>query len=397
MAASILYALGEPSVTEDTEESDALARWLSILDTEAWGQTSIRAYKLGLAPVEDHLIFTLDGPPARGFDHSTFALEDPAAAVKRLNVWCEVAISDYEAAERAAPPSPVVEEGAEVAKAAEIEAAFLTELIKADDGDDSSDLAGTPPSEAVLWMRHKEAEVLPSPGSPPLNMKDTALSIPAIRRLYDARNLILAERDALLAARNLLLTRNAQAAADVQETTEDCLARAEGRLIITEYPYHPHCQPMEDAAGERQPRKRFRGEQDRYSATWRGVARHIGSLLGTPRDEHNSSAPFRANDWFPPLDGALLYRLIAEQSPRRFIEVDSGVSTRFARQAIQDGSLPTFVISIDPHPHTAGNSLCDEIICSRMEEVPRHFWEEIGPNDLLFIDNSHRRSFPIPM
>jgi hypothetical protein len=28
-----------------------------------------------------------------------------------------------------------------------------------------------------------------------------------------------------------------------------------------------------------------------------------------------------------------------------------------------------------------------------MEEVPREFWEGIGPEDLLFLDNSHR-SFP---
>jgi predicted O-methyltransferase YrrM len=213
-----------------------------------------------------------------------------------------------------------------------------------------------------------------------------AMRIPAIRRLHDTADALRAERD-------MLLRRIAQTALDAQESSEERLARKEGRLIITEYPYYPHCRPMEDAAGGKLLQKRFRAEQDRYAATMQGVARYLDLLLRISRDEHDTGAPFWANDWFPPLDGALLYGLIAEGSPRRYIEVGSGVSTRFARQAVRDAELQTRIVSIDPHPHTAVDSLCDEKIRSRMEDVPRDFWEGIGPNDLLFIDNSHR-SFP---
>ena len=66
--------------------------------------------------------------------------------------------------------------------------------------------------------------------------------IPAIRRLRDSRDALRAERD-------VLLTRIAQTALDAQETAEERLARIEGRLIVTEYPYYPHSRPMEDAAG----------------------------------------------------------------------------------------------------------------------------------------------------
>jgi hypothetical protein len=120
------------------------------------------------------------------------------------------------------------------------------------------------------------------------------------------------------------------------------------------------------------------------------MAKHIGLLLRIPRKQIEFSAPFWANDWFPPFDGAALYCLIAEQSPRNYIEVGSGISTRFARQAISDLNLPTRIISIDPHPHNVIDSLCDEVIRSRMEDVPRDFWETIGPEDMLFVDNSHR-------
>jgi hypothetical protein len=69
------------------------------------------------------------------------------------------------------------------------------------------------------------------------------------------------------------------------------------------------------------------------------------------------------------------------------------MSTRFARKAIADLDLHTRIVSIDPHPHTAIDALCDEVVRNRMEEVPRTFWEGIEPDDILFIDNSHR-SFP---
>jgi hypothetical protein len=216
-------------------------------------------------------------------------------------------------------------------------------------------------------------------------LRTAALWVPAIRRLHDDRNALLAERDALL-------MRTASGAED-REAAEARVARIEGRLITTEYPYYPHSRPIEDAAGGRHLTARLHAEEDRYAATLRGVARHVASLLRIPRAQEHPSRPFWANEWFPPFDGAALYGLIAERSPRRYIEVGSGISTRFARQAIGDLHLQTRVVSIDPHPRTEIDTLCDEVVRSRMEEVPREFWEGIGPEDLLFVDNSHR-SFP---
>jgi predicted O-methyltransferase YrrM len=217
-------------------------------------------------------------------------------------------------------------------------------------------------------------------------LRTAALRVPAIRRLREARDALLVERDALL-------MRPAPAAHEDHEAAEARVARTEGRLIVTDYPYYPHRRPIEGAAGGRRLTARLQAEEDRYAATLRGIAQHVGSLLCIPRAQEDPSRPFWANVWFPPFDGASLYGLIAERSPRRYIEIGSGNSTRFARQAISDLNLPTRIVSIDPHPHTVIDTLCDEVVRSRMEEVPREFWEGIGPEDLLFVDDSHR-SFP---
>lgn len=79
--------------------------------------------------------------------------------------------------------------------------------------------------------------------------------------------------------------------------------------------------------------------------------------------------------------------------PARYIEIGSGISTRFARRAIMDHSLKTRIVSIDPQPHNPIEGLCDEIIVSRLEDMPASFWGKLSANDMLFIDNSHR-SFP---
>lgn len=217
-------------------------------------------------------------------------------------------------------------------------------------------------------------------------LRSAASYVPAIRRLRNARDSLLLERDALLSG-------HAPTAPEDNDVTEFRNALREDRLIITEYPYYPRSRPMEEAAGGQRLQARFRSELTLYAATVRGVARHLNALLRIPREEENPEEPFWANDWFPPLDGASLYGLIAERSPRRYIEVGSGISTRFARRAIRDLDLPTRIVSVDPHPHTAIAGLCDEVVRSRMEDLPRNFWEEIGPEDVLFLDNSHR-SFP---
>jgi hypothetical protein len=203
--------------------------------------------------------------------------------------------------------------------------------------------------------------------------------IPQIRQLRDA----LFERDALAS----------QLSALGREAAEMRAAREEHRLIVTDYPYHPRRRPIDKTAGGMQLIERLKAEEGQYSAVLRGIAKHSDLLRRIPRDERDSMTPFWSNDWFPPFDGAALYGLIAERAPERYIEVGSGNSTRFARQAIRDLGLRTRIVSIDPMPRIEIDALCDETVRSPMEDVPTEFWESLGPNDLLFIDNSHR-SFP---
>lgn len=256
------------------------------------------------------------------------------------------------------------------------------------------------------------------------SIRSLALQVPAIRRLVEDRDQLFAEL-ATLRAQIGETEQRAQAlgvalagiplrqappeatshlAADLaglrrvhlqleQETSAMRLAAAQNRLFITDYAYYPSPRPIESKAGGRQIEALFRRHAGSISATLEGISRHVPQLSRIPRNANGPLAPHWDNPWFPPFDGAALYGLIAENKPRRFIEVGSGISTRFARQAVTDLALSTRIISIDPHPHNPVSGLCDETIVARAEDLPDAFWENLAPDDMVFIDNSHR-SFP---
>lgn len=214
-------------------------------------------------------------------------------------------------------------------------------------------------------------------------LRSAALQVPSIRRLVEHRDRLLAELEAERAAHRAL----------EQDTAGLRQARDQNRLFVTEYAYFPAARPIEIAAGGRQIAALFRRAEPAIAATIAGIARHAENLARIPRQQDGPLRPYWENDWFPPFDGAALYGPIAETRPRRLVEVGSGHSTRFARQAVADLGLPTRIVSIDPHPHTAVAGLCDETIVRRMEDMPADFWAGLAPDDIVFIDNSHR-SFP---
>ena len=100
--------------------------------------------------------------------------------------------------------------------------------------------------------------------------------------------------------------------------------------------------------------------------------------------------PFWLNGWFPPLDGMVLTNFLRQGNPARFIEIGSGVSTKFARRAVELYGLRTHLASIDPQPRNQIDSLCDQVIRQPLEDADPAIFEALEPGDILFLDSSHR-------
>jgi hypothetical protein len=96
------------------------------------------------------------------------------------------------------------------------------------------------------------------------------------------------------------------------------------------------------------------------------------------------------NGYLPGMDIMGIYTMLSVFKPRKYVEVGSGYSTKVAYRAKQQNHLNTEIISIDPQPRAEIDKLADKIIREPFENTDFSFIDDLGENDILFIDNSHR-------
>jgi hypothetical protein len=100
-------------------------------------------------------------------------------------------------------------------------------------------------------------------------------------------------------------------------------------------------------------------------------------------------APRWRQDWFAPLDAAMLYALIRARRPARLTEIGSGHSTRFAARAIADGGLATQHVAIDPAPRADIDALPLTLHRCVLARADPGLFAGLQAGDILFIDSSH--------
>jgi len=115
-------------------------------------------------------------------------------------------------------------------------------------------------------------------------------------------------------------------------------------------------------------------------------------LIKIPLIQNNQATdePSWVNPTIPFLDSAALYTFLSSNNPRRYYEIGSGNSTKFARQTIKDHKLMTTITSIDPAPRAVIDRICDTCIRKPVENVDLGLFDELEEGDILFVDNSHR-------
>ena len=114
-------------------------------------------------------------------------------------------------------------------------------------------------------------------------------------------------------------------------------------------------------------------------------------LLWSLEERMDDHLPFSwRNDYFPGLDTAMLYTMIATKRPSHYVEVGSGISTMIAAQAKKDHNLKTRIVSVDPKPRKEISDLVDQHFASPLEQQDPSLFRDLNAGDFLFIDNSHR-------
>ena len=102
------------------------------------------------------------------------------------------------------------------------------------------------------------------------------------------------------------------------------------------------------------------------------------------------------NGFFEAVDGEVLFCMIRHFRPKRVYEVGCGNSTLLAAQTLRenqkDGGPSGEVVAFEPSPNVdlrRGFSGLSRLVVSKVENVPLRTFQELGGNDILFLDSSH--------
>lgn len=132
--------------------------------------------------------------------------------------------------------------------------------------------------------------------------------------------------------------------------------------------------------------------KDQYKATLQSFLKFKENFLVVPPYQdptQTTTLPCWHNNFVPGLDAVALYSFLVQHKPKRYFEIGSGNSTRWAKKAITEHNLPTKVTAIDPEPRAEISQICDTLIRKRIEDVDLGIFDQLEENDILFVDSSH--------
>lgn len=163
---------------------------------------------------------------------------------------------------------------------------------------------------------------------------------------------------------------------------------------IVDYDYQPESRHGRGRGAHAELRAILAERQPVFDEQLRAFAQH-SRLFADVRAQgrYDVREPFWLNTWLPPLDAISLMGMLAQHRPKHYLEIGSGMSTKFARRAIDALGIDTRIVSIDPQPRSEVDALVQQVIRKPLERVSTSLFDALVPGDILFFDGSHR-SFP---
>ncbi len=107
------------------------------------------------------------------------------------------------------------------------------------------------------------------------------------------------------------------------------------------------------------------------------------------KDLSDENEPGWNNGHFPGLDIIMLYSLIAELKPAKYVEIGGGTSTKVAFKSKKDNALNLEIITIDPEPRKDISKLTGKNYKEDIQKVDPEIFNNLRENDIVFFDGTH--------
>jgi len=214
--------------------------------------------------------------------------------------------------------------------------------------------------------------------------------VPPVERLHNDRNALAAR---LTASEQELarLASELESVRDIPPQNNSLPIEITKPELHFDYSYFPRVRSWDGIRDGNIYRRMLESENEMYRALLSSFLDYTSAFSAIPAQETSDERqPNWTNPWLPMLDAICMSGLITKLNPRRYVEVGSGNSTKYVRRAINDHKLRTRIISIDPEPRAVIDELCDKVIRDKLESCDLSIFADLGPEDVVFIDNSHR-------
>ena len=162
-------------------------------------------------------------------------------------------------------------------------------------------------------------------------------------------------------------------------------------LIAIDYPVNPKPRFGYEKPPNPQLYKIIGSNRKRYADHLSDIINYKKYFLNITEKQNDSIyEPKWINGYLPALDSIAIYYFISKFKPKKYVEIGSGNSTKFALRAKKDHSPTTNIISVDPQPRDEIDRLCNQIIREPLENCDLSIFDALQEGDIVFFDGSHR-------
>lgn len=130
--------------------------------------------------------------------------------------------------------------------------------------------------------------------------------------------------------------------------------------------------------------------RDSYISWMNKAQPHLSQFQSLSLNPSKNQLPHWVNGFLPGLDIIMLYTILVDLQPKKYIEIGSGNSTRVAHWAKSQAQLDMQIIAIDPEPRVEIENLTDTLYKVPLENCSLDQLPRLESGDVIFVDNSHR-------